>query len=302
MNTHIKIGTRRSDLAMMQAQMLKQILQKEAPNTVFELVPMSTTGDDRSDLSLSTIGGKGLFIKEIEHALLEGKVDIAVHSFKDVTSVLAEGTQLTGFLTPESQADCLVLKGVDRLEQLPKGASIATGSLRRKALIKRVREDIELVDIRGNVPTRLSILKENEALSGVMLSEAGFIRLGISDQISERLDPDFWCPAPGQGVIAMQTRNTDTTLSQLMQSITSADQRIRSSADWLFLTRLGFDCTVPLGFFSRLKGDQLYVKGFIAASSLDQYFEDEAVLSVSSLSDEIAMFADRFQEWRGKVQ
>ncbi len=244
----IRIGSRGSALAMWQANHAKSLL----PNHDVEIKIIKTEGD-LSDKPLSEIGGKGVFIKSLELALLNNEIDIAVHSFKDVTSDLAPGLQLSGFLKPESVRDALIV-GKAPVK------TIATGSLRRIQLLKKLRPELKTVDIRGNVDTRLKKLDEGQ-FDGLILSEAGLIRLGLNDRVTESLDPMSFVPAPGQGVICFETREGE--LTDLCDSISDPEQLIISRIERQLLEEIGFDCTVPLGVYSELKDDKILMRVFL---------------------------------------
>lgn len=246
MSKRIVIGTRASELAIVQATACQALLKAHFPTINSTIAHIQTTGDIDKTSSLSDIGGKGVFIKELERALQNNTIDIAVHSFKDITSESPDELVLAGSLVPESVADVVVLTSGLTWEERPRGAIIATGSLRRKAQLLALDPSLQIVDIRGNVPTRLNRL-ETDAIDGVVLSEAGLIRLGLSDRISHRFDPNTFIPAPGQGVITMQTRANDTNTQRLVQQIADPTQSRISNIDYALLKGLAFNCRLPLG-------------------------------------------------------
>jgi hydroxymethylbilane synthase len=250
------------------AERLKQI----DPSLDVEIQTISTTGDRDQRVSLSEIGGKGVFIRELEGALQRGEIDIAVHSFKDITSQVQTGLELCGFFHPESVCDVLVSRNNLPLLQLPAGATIGTGSLRRRALLIRLRPDLQFVDIRGNIDTRISKLDQG-LYDGIVLSEAGLIRLGLETRIAQRFDPLTFFPAPGQGVIAFEIRTQDERIRQLCKKAGDDRQQIITLAELSLLDRLGFDCRTPLGVYTQMAGDILSMDGFFVNPLTGKYVE-----------------------------
>jgi hydroxymethylbilane synthase len=250
------------------AERLKQI----DPSLDVEIQTISTTGDRDQRVSLSEIGGKGVFIRELEGALQRGEIDIAVHSFKDITSQVQIGLELCGFFHPESVCDVLVSRNNLPLLQLPAGATIGTGSLRRRALLIRLRPDLQFVDIRGNIDTRISKLDQG-LYDGIVLSEAGLIRLGLETRIAQRFDPLTFFPAPGQGVIAFEIRTPDERIRQLCKKAGDDRQQIITLAELSLLDRLGFDCRTPLGVYTQMAGDILSMDGFFVNPLTGKYVE-----------------------------
>lgn len=261
MQRKIRVGTRGSRLALAQTDIVIARLKRVDPSLLIDSVIIATTGDKDQKASLKDIGGKGVFIREIEHALQSNTIDLAVHSFKDITSQTAEGLTLSGFLKPESVCDVLISRSKKLFKEIPPGSTIGTGSMRRRAQLKRMRNDLEYVDIRGNIDTRISRVDEGK-YAGIILSEAGLIRLDLSGKISERFDPDLFIPAPGQGVIAVETRVGDDQLSRLCRAACDEEQFLVSSAEFLVLESLGFDCRMPFGMLSRIDQGVLKMKAF----------------------------------------
>ena len=246
MSKTIRLGTRGSALALAQAHIVKTALEKKDPEILIEICPIKTEGDQDQKSTLSEIGGKGVFIKAIEHALSQGAVDIAVHSLKDVTTHLESTLCLAGFLKAESNADAIV---GGTLKSLPKNSVVGTSSLRRRALLKLQRPDLNFVDIRGNVETRINKIKPG-SIDAVILSEAGLIRLNLIHHIQERLSPEMFYPAPGQGVITLETRKDDAINIWRCQAISSPEQTFIAETEFALLQALGFDCRIPLGVYS----------------------------------------------------
>jgi hydroxymethylbilane synthase len=275
MQSKILLGTRGSKLALAQADIVTGKLNNLDPSLLIEIVVIATEGDKDQKASLKDIGGKGVFIREIEQALLTRQIDIAVHSFKDITVQTAAGLHLSGFFKPESVCDVLISRSKIPFKEIAPGSKIGTGSMRRRALLRRMRSDLEYVDIRGNIDTRLSKVEQG-LYAGILLSEAGLIRLGLTDRISERFDPEFFLPAPGQGVIAIQTRVEDTQLSHLCRNAGDEEQFVISSAEFAALECLGFDCRMPFGMLSRLKGDQITMNAFYEVPEKNIFIKETA--------------------------
>lgn len=276
MTKTIRLATRASKLALVQAEIVKSKLDAFLQDrATVSIVPLTTQGDRDLTKPLHEIGGKGIFIKEIEQALLDNLADIAVHSLKDITTNLARGLHLSGFLKPEGQRDVLVLKEKNlSFSTLPEQATIATGSLRRKALLKYLRPDIQTLPIRGNVLTRLDKINEMP-VAGILLSEAGLIRLELTDLIQEALDPNLFIPAPGQGVIALQTRDGDDFAIECAKAINDVHQELISTSDLHFLSHVGLDCKAPLGLYTTEHQDKLRMKLFLSNEQLTQFYLKE---------------------------
>jgi hydroxymethylbilane synthase len=258
----IKLGTRGSRLALAQASIVQTHLHRYNSNLDIQIVPIATTGDLNTQDSLSEIGGKGVFIKEIQHALLNGDIDIAVHSMKDITSSPPDALHLSGFLKAESICDTLISKHQYTLDTLPKTATIATGSMRRRALLKRTHPHCQFVDIRGNIDTRIQKLHANH-WDALILSEAGLIRLGLNTQPHHPLHPSTFYPAPGQGVIALETRKADSLSTQFAAAISDPDQTLISSLEYDLLKHLQFNCQIPLGVYTQLINDHIEMTLFV---------------------------------------
>ncbi|NLD95348.1 MAG: hydroxymethylbilane synthase [Fibrobacter sp.] len=283
----IRIGTRGSRLARAQTDIVIDRLKKADPSLQIETVIITTTGDKDQKTSLKDIGGKGVFIREIEHALLDNTIDLAVHSFKDITCQTADGLRLAGFLKPESVCDVLISRNTMPFNDIPSGSTIGTGSMRRRVLLKRIRNDLKYVDIRGNIDTRIARLDEG-VYDGIVLSEAGLIRLGLQDRISERFNPEWFIPAPGQGVIAVESRANDESLFRLCQDVFDKEQFLLSGAEFMVLEEIGFDCRMPFGMHSRIDKGILTMKAFYENPENGTYVEETATGS-SSLPSEIAV-------------
>lgn len=274
-NNQIIIGTRGSKLALAQAEIVASRLQQELPTAQIEKRIIVTSGDRDRTSTLAVIGGKGVFIRELEQALIDGTIDLAVHSFKDVTTQLAQSLLLDTFLMPESVADVMVTRGNIPLTLLPQGALIGTGSMRRKILLQRMRPDLQIRPIRGNVDTRIAKVDKRE-YDGVLLSEAGLIRLGLEKRVAEWFDPETFYPAPGQGVITIETRRDDDAIRKICSIIGDQQQQVISRAELALLGTIGFDCRTPLGVYSRIAGEKLRMKGFHVDDATGAFRECQA--------------------------
>ncbi|MCG8588565.1 MAG: hydroxymethylbilane synthase [Proteobacteria bacterium] len=261
--TAVRVATRGSDLALAQAgQMAK--LMAEALSVETELVVVQTSGDRLKDVPLSDIGGKGLFVKEVEEALLAGDADVAVHSAKDLPAKLPAGLVLAAFPERQDPRDALVGRRAGAsLATLPRGARVGTGSARRTSQLLAERPDLEIVPLRGNVPTRLARLEERE-LDAVVLASAGLERLGLADRIDERIAPERMLPAVCQGTLALEVRADSALARDLADRVDHAATRAAASAERGFLTRLEGDCNVPLAAYADwLESGELRVRGLV---------------------------------------
>lgn len=267
----IRLGTRASKLAVIQAEYVAKLFSQRNPSIQIEIVKLSTPGDVDKTTPLSQLGGKGVFISTLEKALLDETIDVAIHSLKDVTSESSFKLCLDSFLKPEAIEDALVLNSKHphglTLETLPLNAKIGTGSLRRQGLIKELRPDCECIAIRGNVETRLNRCEED--LDAVILSKAGLIRLGLEHKISETLNPLTFVPAPGQGVIALQLRRIDFEYRAMFREISDPHQKERSEIELNLLEKLGLGCQFPFGTYTNIDKETVSMTCFIADESLE---------------------------------
>jgi len=257
------IGTRGSKLALWQAKWVQAVLSEQHRQLEVEIRIIHTTGDKILDTALSKIGDKGLFTKEIEQQLLDGAIDLAVHSLKDLPTEQPEGLILAVITARENPADVLVSKNNLTLEQLPSGALMLTGSLRRRAQLLNFRPDLKVNDVRGNVHTRLRKLEENEA-QGIILAAAGLIRMELDDRITEYLDPLWFAPACGQGSLALEIRTDDRATAELIAPLDDQASRITITAERTVLARLEGGCQIPIGAFGQIKDGQLNLWGMIS--------------------------------------
>ncbi|GBD38625.1 Porphobilinogen deaminase [bacterium HR37] len=261
----LRIGSRGSYLALWQAESVSSIIKADFPDIDTEIVVIKTTGDRFVDSPLFKIGGKGVFVKEIEEALLRGEVDIAVHSMKDLPTSLPPGLVIGAVIRRGDPRDALVSdKGVS-FSGLPEGAVIGTSSLRRKAQLLNLRPDLKLVPLRGNVDTRLKKLKK-EGLDAVVLAMAALNRMGFEKEVSECFPVDVVVPAPGQGAIAVECRKDDGETVSLLSRINHGDSFKAVGCERSFLERLGGGCQVPVGCYAEVRGRIIRAVGLVAST------------------------------------
>lgn len=260
----IRIATRQSALALWQADHVADGLRRLHPELEVELVTMTTQGDRMLDAPLAKIGGKGLFIKELEVALLEDRADIAVHSVKDVPMELPDGFVLPVILAREDPSDAFVSNRFASLAELPEGACVGSSSLRRQCQIRALRPDLEIRDLRGNVNTRLGKLDAGE-YDAIILASAGLLRLDMAFRIRSRLSPETSLPAVGQGAVGIECRAGDTGIHELIRCLDDASTHVRVRAERAFNRRLEGGCQVPLAAFAMLEDDGLHLRGLVGA-------------------------------------
>jgi hydroxymethylbilane synthase len=258
----LRIATRKSALALWQAEHVAAALRVAHPGLTVELVPMTTRGDEILDQPLATIGGKGLFLKELEVAMLEGRADLAVHSLKDVPVTLEPGFALPAILPRADAADAFISNHYADLAALPAGARVGTSSLRRQAQLRALRPDLSLLDLRGNVGTRLGKL-DADHYDAIVLACAGLDRLGLASRIRARLAAPNWLPAPGQGAIAIEAREDQPVVLELLAALDDADTRLTISAERAMNQALGGSCTVPVGAWCVLGEHGLHLRGMV---------------------------------------
>ncbi|ESX50873.1 hydroxymethylbilane synthase [Mesorhizobium sp. M1148] len=273
----LKIGTRGSPLALAQAHETQARLMEAhgMPAEAFEVVVISTSGDRIQDRPLSEAGGKGLFTKEIEEALLAGTIDIAVHSSKDMPTVLPDGLELSAFLPREDARDAFIGKAVKRIVDLPQGAKVGSSSLRRQALIRRMRPDLGVVMFRGNVQTRLRKLEEGVA-EGTILAYAGLKRLGLGHVVTDLMPLDAFPPAPGQGAIGIETRIGDSEVEKMLVAIHDVPTGQALACERAFLAALDGSCRTPIAGYATISGGRLVFAGLIISPDGTQSHEVKA--------------------------
>jgi len=262
MLSELKIGTRGSQLALFQANWVKEKLVETHPNLKVTLIKIKTTGDKIQDAPLAKIGGKGLFVKEIEEALIQKKIDLAVHSIKDVPTELPKGLHLSVITKREDPRDVFISKDGRTLKDLPQGAKIGTSSLRRQAQLLHFRNDFELVSLRGNLDTRLKKLKTMN-IDGIVLALAGVKRLGLEERITEIIPPEISLPAIGQGALGIETRMDDEGVEGQIRFLNDPDSSIAVSAERAFLKKLEGGCQVPIAAFARTVRATFQIDGLV---------------------------------------
>ena len=263
MNDPIKIGTRGSKLALWQANWVKSNLEKKIPSTPIELVLIKTQGDKILDVPLAKVGGKGLFVKEIEQALLDGRIDIAVHSMKDMPADIPDGLCIGAIPERENPVDVFISNSGVAFNKLAEGSVIGTSSLRRGAQLRHVRPDIIIQPLRGNLDTRLKKL-ESENLDAIVLAAAGVKRLNLEHKITEYLDPGIMLPAIGQGALCIEMRKDDQIVGPVVASLDHEHTRTVVAAERAFLRRLEGGCQVPIAGHGKISKTQLTLTGLVA--------------------------------------
>jgi hydroxymethylbilane synthase len=275
MSQPLIIGTRGSALALCQAHMIKEELESADPDLEVRLKKIKTTGDKITDVPLARVGGKGLFVKEIEEALFRMEIGLAVHSMKDMPTALPEGLHLAAITRREDPRDIVISRNGKRLLDQPQGARIGTSSLRRQSQIKHLRPDFEIIPLRGNLDTRIKKLGK-EGLDAVVLAAAGLRRLGLEDRITEYLDPDICLPAIGQGALGLECRVSDgqvnPMLARLNHPVTSRCVR----AERALLKRLEGGCQTPIAAYAHIREERLVLEGLVASVDGTRLIRDGA--------------------------
>ncbi len=270
----IRIGTRTSKLALAQVAEVHLLLAEHLQNSQIEIVPITTSGDKIQDRNLAEIGGKGLFIKELEEALIQNKIDIAIHSAKDIPPVIHETTKLAAFTPRLDARDCFISKKFDSIKDLPKGAVVGTSSARRKAILLRLRPDLKVVNFRGNVDTRLRKIEDDE-VDATILAVCGLERLGKEHLMESKvncpkgystkkiIEKDVMLPAGGQGALALQIRKNDEKVAALLAKINHQGTEICLTSERAFLQELGASCATPVAVCASLENDSLNLETMI---------------------------------------
>lgn len=263
MQNNIVLGSRDSSLAMWQTEWVAAKLRQAHPELNFDITGMKTKGDNILDVALAKIGDKGLFTKELEVALLEGIINLAVHSMKDLPTKLPEGLTIGAVCDREFPGDILISKNDATLENLPQSARIGTSSLRRRAQLLNFRPDLQMVDIRGNLSTRLRKFREMD-LDGIILAYAGIKRMGYEHLITQRIPFEICLPAVGQGSIGVEICSDDNVTRSIISSIDHRESRIAIEAERAFMKKLEGGCQVPIGAYCQVAGDMLSIEGVVA--------------------------------------
>ena len=274
MSKVLKIATRKSPLALWQAEYVRDRLLAAHRGLDVELVTMSTKGDRILDTPLAKIGGKGLFVKELEQGMMAGEADIAVHSLKDVPMDLPEGFILPVVCERESPFDAFVSHTCSDIADLPRGARVGTSSLRRSSQLLHRRPDLEILSLRGNVQTRLSKLDGGE-FDAIILASAGLIRLQMEDRIRHKIPPEFMLPAVGQGAVGIECRAGDENTLSLINCLNDPDTHTRVAAERAFNHRLEGGCQVPIAAFAVLENEQIWLRGLVASTDGKEMLQAE---------------------------
>ena len=270
----VRIATRKSALALWQAEFVKAELERFHADVRVELVPMSTQGDIILDTPLAKIGGKGLFVKELEQAMLDGRADIAVHSMKDVPVEFPQGLALHTICEREDPRDAFVSNNFANLSELPQGAIVGTSSLRRQCQIKALRPDLDIRDLRGNVNTRLGKLDDGQ-YDAIILAAAGLIRLEMESRIADYIEPEVSLPANGQGAVGIECRIDDEVTKALLAPLEHTQTRIRVNAERSMNRYLEGGCQVPIGAYALVDGEQVHLRGLVGAVDGSEILRDE---------------------------
>lgn len=272
----IRVGTRGSNLALIQTNWAIDRLKEKFPEVEFEVKIIKTKGDKILHLSLDKIGDKGLFVKEIESQLLEGDIDLAVHSMKDMPAEVVEGLKFAAVPKREDPRDVIILReGLNSFDELPIGATIGTGSKRRKYQLLRKRPDLNIVPIRGNIETRISKI-ESENLDGIVLAASGVIRADLEEKITEFLPLDLMIPAPAQGALALEIRENDEELEKMIDAIKDEISQVQTDAERSYLAGIDGSCHIPMGAYCEVDGEKLTLTGIFGD-------EDGEKITVASL-------------------
>ena len=276
MNKTLKIATRKSPLALWQAEHVKARLEQHHPTLTVELVKMTTKGDQILNSPLSKIGGKGLFIKELEQGMLAGEADIAVHSMKDVPYEIPPGFELGAILERENPFDAFVSNNFSSIDDLPKGAKVGTCSQRRIVQLKALRPDLEILDLRGNVNTRLKKLDDGE-FDAIILACAGLIRLGFEKRIKQQIAPEQSLPAVGQGAVGIEIRENDSEVLSLIKPLIDNDTSYRVRAERAMNAHLEGGCSVPIAGFATLSEREMTLTGLVGNVQTGQIIKRQVV-------------------------
>lgn len=272
----IRVGTRGSNLALIQTNWAIDRLKEKFPEVEFEVKIIKTKGDKILHLSLDKIGDKGLFVKEIESQLLEGEIDLAVHSMKDMPAEVVDGLKFAAVPKREDPRDVIILReGLNSFDELPIGATIGTGSKRRKYQLLRKRPDLNIVPIRGNIETRISKI-EFENLDGIVLAASGVIRADLEEKITEFLPVDLMIPAPAQGALALEIRENDEELEKMIDAIKDEISQIQTDAERSYLAGIDGSCHIPMGAYCEVDGEKLILTGIFGD-------EDGEKITIASL-------------------
>src|SRR5579863_5181406 len=268
---HLRIGSRGSQLALWQAHYIQDLLREQGHTVELEII--KTTGDKILDVALAKVGTKGMFTKEIEEALAEGRVDLAVHSLKDLPTELSAGFEIAAITTRENPRDVFCSTKFESFQELPQRARVGTSSLRRQAQLKAVRPDLDIHPLRGNVDTRLRKLEQGE-YAAIILASAGLKRLGKTELIKHIIPAEIMCPAAGQGALGIEIRLGDAATRQHLEFLNDANARATTTCERALLNRLGGGCQVPIGAFAENTNGRLHLESIVADPDGSQILRD----------------------------
>lgn len=290
----VKVGSRESALAMWQTEFVIQRLEEKTNDYIFEIVPIKTKGDKILDVALAKVGDKGLFTKELEQAMLDGEIDLAVHSMKDMPTVIVEGLTIAAILKRHDPHDVMVaIPEITSFDALPEGAKVGTSSLRRRAQLLHIRPDLDIHDIRGNLNTRMRKMAD-EHFDALILAAAGVERLGWSDKITEKLSYDICLPAVSQGAIGVECRADDAEILALTALIHDEATAVCVKAERALLKTLEGGCQVPIGALAEIQGEQLYLRGIVGSLNGTILLKDQETGSIETPEQIGITLAQRF--------
>jgi hydroxymethylbilane synthase len=295
----LRIGTRGSQLALWQANFIKSCIEDLFPEIEVEIITIKTTGDRITDRPLSMVGGKGLFVKEIENALLGNEIDLAVHSMKDMPGELPQGLIIGAIPERENPFDVMISKDNKLLADYPVNARIGTSSLRRGSQLKAARPDLEIVSIRGNLDTRIKKLKAGE-YDAIVLAAAGLRRLGQANEITQYLDETIMVPAVGQGALCIETRKDDADIAPVMAKLDHGPTHICVSGERAFLKQIEGSCHIPVACYGEIKGDQVVLTALVASEDGQEVIKEQMISPVDAIEDHGRKLADLLLENGGK--
>ena len=301
-NAAVRIGTRGSKLALWQAEWVKTRLAAVHPDLRVELIVIRTKGDIIQDVPLAQVGGKGLFVKEIEDAMLKGEIDLAVHSMKDMPAELPDGLVIGCIPEREQPWDVLIARDGEGLEALPQGAAVGTSSLRRGAQLRHLRPDLKIVPLRGNLDTRLRKLDDPaQGMDAIVLAAAGVRRLGLAERVTETLPPEIMLPAIGQGALCIETRRDDPRIADIVGRLEHPGTRCTVAGERALLKRLGGSCQIPVAGYAAADGDRLTIDGLVADLDGDPYIRERIDGTVDQAETLGRQLADRLLERGGRT-
>lgn len=299
MKQKLRIGTRGSQLALWQAHYIKSCILGFFPDLDVEILTIKTTGDRITDRPLSMVGGKGLFVKEIENALLSRDIDLAVHSMKDMPGDLPQGLVIGAIPERENPFDVLISQDKTLLDAYPKHARIGTSSLRRGSQLKAIRPDLEIASIRGNLDTRIKKLKAGE-YHAIVLAAAGLIRLEQEHEITQYLDETLMVPAVGQGALCIETRVNDAVLAPILGKLDHKPTRICVTGERAFLKQIQGSCHIPVACYGKIQEDQVVLTALVASENGEQVIKEQVLSPLDTIEAQGRKLADQLLENGGK--